>query len=72
MGVHLPVQAGLQSRRSKNAYEKIPYMDKMVLYFELAGRNCGMRILLLVYFGLYDRVEYMACGGVHRSDSSII
>ena len=36
------------------------------------GRNCGMRILLLVYFGLYDRVEYMACGGVHRSDSSII
>lgn len=47
-------------------------MDKIVLYFELAGRNCGMRILLLVYFGLYDRVEYMACGGVHRSDSSII
>ena len=31
-----------------------------------------MMMLLLVYFGLYDRVEYMACGGVHRSDSSII
>ena len=66
MGVHLPGSA------AESEEVKIPYMDKMVLYFELAGRNCGMRILLLVYFGLYDRVEYMACGGVHRSDSSII
>ena len=71
MGVHLPGSAA-ESEEVKMLMKKLPYMDKMVLYFELAGRNCGMRILLLVYFGLYDRVEYMACGGVHRSDSSII
>lgn len=71
MGVHLPGSAA-ESEEVKMLMKKYRTWTKLVLYFELAGRNCGMRILLLVYFGLYDRVEYMACGGVHRSDSSII